>query len=83
MDALFTLAQATPPPPTPRKQHTEAQFIVPDWGYKVDFHILIMALFHSIFHALFTAFSALFHSILPARDYEFGLSTAPNVVFKE
>ena len=82
MADLFTLAPAPPPPP-PSRQHTEAQFIVPDWGYKVDFHILILALFTVFFHAFFTAFSALFHIIPPVRDYEFCFSRALNVVFKE
>ncbi len=30
----------TAPPPTP--QHTKAQFKVPDWGDKVDFHSIII-----------------------------------------
>ncbi len=33
MADLFTLAPAPPPP----RQHTEAQFIVPDWVDKVNF----------------------------------------------
>ncbi len=37
MADFFTL-----PPPPPSRQHTEAQFIVPDWGVKVDFHSIII-----------------------------------------
>ena len=33
-DTVYT----APPPP----QHTEAQFKVPDWGDKVDFHSIII-----------------------------------------
>ena len=35
---LKTLCTLAPPPP----QHTEAQFKVPDWGDKVDFHSIII-----------------------------------------
>ncbi len=38
---LFKDIVYTAPPPPPSRQRTEAQFIVPDWGDKVDFHSII------------------------------------------
>jgi hypothetical protein len=39
-EVLFKDIVYTAPPP-PSRQRTEAQFIFPDWGDKVDFHSII------------------------------------------
>ncbi len=40
---LKTLCTLPPPP-----QHTEAQFKVPDWGDKVDFHSIILIIIGTV-----------------------------------
>ena len=40
-EVLFKDIVYTAPPLPPSRQRTEAQFILPDWGDKVDFHSII------------------------------------------